>query len=277
MALSKCVECGKEVSTLAKTCPHCGAPKPTLKKKSKSNKNRSYNPKTGSFEGASTKKKKEQYYNPKTGSYEKETKIIKSSLKVDTKKVWAHCRDYTCRDYTQMFKVYQSYLDQQRCKNCGSMFMEPKMENGKPVMPKDGIYDKIQNKKSKLQYEDGGYTYSSTSKTSQNSSNEKDVFAKFFDGELDLATAFWGFGVFGSFIAGFILAYLAESFSKFLYIPYVGVTAAIIIALWECAENYKKEKLKKKESAVWGYLTQIFCGLGALGLVSTIVEIIQGL
>ena len=61
MALSKCVECGKEVSTLAKTCPHCGAPKPALKKKSKSNKNKSYNPKTGSFEGASTKKKREQY------------------------------------------------------------------------------------------------------------------------------------------------------------------------------------------------------------------------
>jgi len=35
MAMSKCRECGKAVSTLAKTCPSCGVPKPTkiLKKK----------------------------------------------------------------------------------------------------------------------------------------------------------------------------------------------------------------------------------------------------
>jgi len=32
MAMSKCKECGKAVSTLAKTCPNCGVPKPTLKK-----------------------------------------------------------------------------------------------------------------------------------------------------------------------------------------------------------------------------------------------------
>ena len=29
MAMSKCKECGKAVSTLAKTCPNCGVPKPT--------------------------------------------------------------------------------------------------------------------------------------------------------------------------------------------------------------------------------------------------------
>ena len=31
MAMSKCRECGKAVSTLAKTCPHCGVPKPVKK------------------------------------------------------------------------------------------------------------------------------------------------------------------------------------------------------------------------------------------------------
>ena len=42
MAMSKCRECGKAVSTLAKTCPHCGVAKPVkkiakkLKKKKKS-------------------------------------------------------------------------------------------------------------------------------------------------------------------------------------------------------------------------------------------------
>ena len=33
MAMSKCRECGKAVSTHAKTCPHCGVPKPTKKTK----------------------------------------------------------------------------------------------------------------------------------------------------------------------------------------------------------------------------------------------------
>ena len=38
MALSKCRECGKSVSTKAKTCPACGVPKPVKKIKSKNDK-----------------------------------------------------------------------------------------------------------------------------------------------------------------------------------------------------------------------------------------------
>ena len=33
--MSKCKECGKAVSTLAKTCPSCGVPKPATKSKIK--------------------------------------------------------------------------------------------------------------------------------------------------------------------------------------------------------------------------------------------------
>ena len=32
MALASCKECGKKVSTSAKTCPSCGIPSPTKKK-----------------------------------------------------------------------------------------------------------------------------------------------------------------------------------------------------------------------------------------------------
>ena len=31
MSLKKCDECGKEISTVAKTCPHCGAPSKSKK------------------------------------------------------------------------------------------------------------------------------------------------------------------------------------------------------------------------------------------------------
>ena len=44
MAMSKCKECGKSISTLAKTCPGCGAPNPTKTSSSKSKKE-SYRPK----------------------------------------------------------------------------------------------------------------------------------------------------------------------------------------------------------------------------------------
>ena len=35
MALSKCVECGKDVSTTAEECPNCGNPNPTKTGKQK--------------------------------------------------------------------------------------------------------------------------------------------------------------------------------------------------------------------------------------------------
>lgn len=45
MAMSKCKECGKSISTLAKTCPSCGAPNPTRKDKSSKSKTQSFKPK----------------------------------------------------------------------------------------------------------------------------------------------------------------------------------------------------------------------------------------
>ena len=121
------------------------------------------------------------------------------------------------------------------------------------------------------------YTPSNTSKNYNSSSTEKSAYDKFLDGTLDLATAFWLVGVLGSFALSLILTLLAESVSKIFYIPFAVLNAGIIAALWECAENYKKEKLQKKQSAVWGYLTQVFCAVGALGLISTIYDIIKTL
>ena len=41
-SLKYCVECKKEVSTTAKTCPNCGNPEPTLTGKAKQNKKDEY-------------------------------------------------------------------------------------------------------------------------------------------------------------------------------------------------------------------------------------------
>ena len=98
--------------------------------------------------------------------------------------------------------------------------------------------------------------------------NEENIFEKFYSSyTLDLATAFWIFGVFGSAIAGFIFVYLSEAIHPWLIWGYYGIVLHIIIALLECAGKYVKEKKEKKESPVWGYLTYIYCGLGFLGLI----------
>ena len=244
MAMSKCRECGKAVSTLAKTCPSCGVPKPTKKIKNK-------------------RKSKENFITKGVKDFKRglATPISKNKKSTtDSRKVWAHCRNYKCRDYTQLYQLYKDYLNIETCNVCKSVFMETKMENGKPLMPTDGIYDKIKNKKS---------TYSSSSNTSSTSNTPTGdtAFDKFYAGTLDLPTAFWGFGVFGSIIVGLIMGFLSEAVHVIFTWFYFAIIFYMIIALAECAETYKKEKLKKNASAVWGYLTQIYCGVGFLGLV----------
>ena len=235
MAMSNCKECGKAVSTLAKTCPSCGVPKPAkvLKKKT------------------STKK----------------TTSTAKKINKNKEGIWAHCRNYQCRDYTQMYKIPKSALDFEKCKLCGSMFWEPKTVNGKPVMPSDGTYDKIQNRIQKA------HDKTETSSTTQTKSGEGNVFDKFNDSTLDLATAFWGFGVFGSIIVGIVCGVLTEMVGWFFNIPYVILTFLIIIGVWECAENYKKEINKKGESVVWGVLTQVFCVFSGIGLAGFVFEL----
>ena len=292
MAMSKCRECGKAVSTLAKTCPHCGVPKPVkkiakkIKKKKKSRVNIQNNivycsncgtelpsgPPCDNPNCRLSKKPKIKIHKKSEVKKSKTKDIVPdvNNYVQNNEKIWVHCRNYKCRDYTQMYEIYEDYLNLEKCSFCQSKFIEAKLANGKPVMPSDGIYDKLKDKNSEF-----GTTTSAT--TSKNTSAEKGVYDRFVDGNLDLATAFWLFGIVGSFIGSLILTLLAELVSKIFYIAFVGLNVFIIASLWECAENYKKEKLQKKQSPVWGYLTQVFCVVGALGLISTIVDIFKTL
>ena len=250
MAMSKCRECGKAVSTLAKTCPHCGVPKPTKK----------------------TKKATKKTTAPKS------TKVMDLMCANSNCTAWLHPanvpyrRDisfYKCPRCDGSMKKYSAKVaedDKRRVKGMAqAMYKKLHEENAAEV---NRLKKNMQSK---------SYTPSSTSTNYKSSSNEKSAYDKFADGNLDLATAFWLFGILGSFAGSLILTLLAESVSKIFYFPFVGLNAFIIIALWECAENYKKEKLQKKQSAVWGYLTQVFCVVGGLGLISTVYDIIKTL
>ena len=101
------------------------------------------------------------------------------------------------------------------------------------------------------------------------SKKSKDTsWEKFMDGNLDLKTAFWGYGFFGSIVVGVACGILTEAVSSIFTIVYIISMVVLIVGLWQCASNYKKIKSKKKQSEVWGILTQVFCVVSALGLAN---------
>ena len=95
---------------------------------------------------------------------------------------------------------------------------------------------------------------------------------KFFNGKLDLAAAFWGIGVFGSIIVGLICGFLVQAVGKFFIFILIGVQLAIIVGLWRCAETHKQNMITQKKSTVWSVLTQAYCVLSALGVLTFIKD-----
>ena len=95
---------------------------------------------------------------------------------------------------------------------------------------------------------------------------EKTVIDRFADGNLDVPTSFWLFGVVGLTVVGFAAGFFSELIGRWVMVPGVLISAAIVICLAGNAEKYVTAKEKKKESAVWGYLTYVYCALNGLGL-----------
>lgn len=94
------------------------------------------------------------------------------------------------------------------------------------------------------------------------------------DGKLDLKTAFWGYGFFGSILIGVVCGILSETVSSVFSIVYVISIVVLIVGLWQCASNYKKIMSKKKQSEVWGVLTQVFCAISAFSLANFIKDLL---
>ena len=97
------------------------------------------------------------------------------------------------------------------------------------------------------------------------------IWAKFMDGELDLATAFWGYLIGGTVIwclANITLIVIELSAGEG---PQYTVMAIGVFFLcnrtWASASKYIKEKNKKKQPAVWGILVQCVCFLNAMSMI----------
>ena len=98
-------------------------------------------------------------------------------------------------------------------------------------------------------------------------------FDDFSDSKLELAPAFWIFGVIVLSIGSLILGYLSEE-SKILLIAYFGFNGWILVRLWEIAEKYVKEKKEDGESTLWGQATYVYIILSVIAVVYTIYDIL---
>ena len=297
MAMSKCKECGKAVSTLAKTCPNCGVPKPALKIKIKkkiaaktkrnkphglstkktSNQQYEYNPKTGSFDKSSSKIKNEENYDPKTGSFEREskkTRILKANDKINEEEQARRQDEF--RRNKQYWKDQEQIRkqDELRRKEEDHIRVQEQQRRVADETIRRHEEQRIRKEEELRRKKEEQISTTSVSSSSTNT-GKKDIFDQFSDGTLDLATAFWGFFTFGSFIVGVICAVLSEMVSTFFNVPYVLITAYIIISTGNCAENYKKIMIKKNQSVVWGVLTQIFCVVSFLGLILFVYDLFK--
>ena len=101
---------------------------------------------------------------------------------------------------------------------------------------------------------------------------QKDTFTKFLDGELDLATSFWGFLIVGSAIVGFVCGFLMGAYGKGWVVPMVIWTYLAVGGTWQAAEKYKIQAVKKKQTELWGFLAQAVCVMNVVSVANFIFE-----
>lgn len=102
------------------------------------------------------------------------------------------------------------------------------------------------------------------------------VFIKFFRGNLSLAISYWGFLFSWGVIATVIFIILEKSKDDVLVGLFSIFTLALYVYLyigtWRSAENYKKEKIKKKLGYGWAIAAQVAM---VLGIIRFVVELIK--
>ena len=111
-------------------------------------------------------------------------------------------------------------------------------------------------------------------KKKKNTLKRSNIFSSFFRGEQSLAISYWLFYTLGG-VVGALLILFAEAFEAgdgtiiLLSLAVLIYTGYAMIGTWRSAENYKKEKKKKKEGIGWGITAQV---LIVLAVIRVIVE-----
>ena len=232
MAMSNCKECGKAVSTRAKTCPHCGVSKPAKKSKETNI--------TSPIVGTA-------YLSPEPGKKE----FVEVGQKIK-------------KGQTIMIVEYKEVMNHVPSTQDGTV-SEVLVKDGEPVefgQPLISVSEGYVPPASQ----------SSDSSSRSNSSQSENTFEKFSAGELDLATSFWGFLIVGTFFVGFVCGWLSGAYGKGWIIPLGLYTIFAVQGTWSSAEKYKIEQNKKKQTLVWGFLAQVICVLNAISVIGMFYE-----
>lgn len=111
-------------------------------------------------------------------------------------------------------------------------------------------------------------------KKKKNTLKKSNIFSSFFRGEQSLVISYWLFYTLGG-VVGALLILFAEAFEAgdgtiiLLSLAVLIYTGYAMIGTWRSAENYKKEKKKKKEGIGWAITAQV---LIVLAVIRVIVE-----
>ena len=103
------------------------------------------------------------------------------------------------------------------------------------------------------------------------------AIGKFFEGDVSLATSFWGiyFGL-GTAI-GLIYYGLSENSDNYLIIVLsslfvVSFTVFTMIGTWRSASKYKIDKKRKGDRGGWGTAAQVYIALGVIRMISQFIR-----
>ena len=106
--------------------------------------------------------------------------------------------------------------------------------------------------------------------------NSQNIFLRFFRGNLSLPLSYWGFlfsfGVVVSVIFLILEKNKNEELIGLFSIICIGIYVYLYIGTWRSAQNYKKEKIKKKLSYGWGIAAQVAMVLGIVQFLNEFIK-----
>ena len=114
----------------------------------------------------------------------------------------------------------------------------------------------------------------------------KENIIKFLEGKYSLGHSYWVVGVLGSLGVGIPLFLMAvsdvDNMSSFVatlgiiyYLFYILYCIGVLIGTWKSAGFYIQQKIKSKQSAIWGYTARVALVLGAASVINEIIKLFK--
>ena len=114
----------------------------------------------------------------------------------------------------------------------------------------------------------------------------KENIIKFLEGKYSLGHSYWVVGVLGSIGVGIPLFLIAvsdiDNMTGFIatlaivyYFFYLLYCVGVLLGTWRSAGYYIQEKIKSKESPIWGYSARVSLVLGAVSILNEVLRLFK--